>query len=448
MAITLLLVDADPAALRERAEALGDYDVLEASSKDAALAFLDGRRVDAILSQYRLPGSTGLELLRECATRAPGARRILLADHADLPELVAARAQRLVARVLPRSATPEKLREVVAETLGPEDERSVTQPHGLGWAELEELLLETAARLAIVRGVVVRPLPPDPRGLQMQFVVHTGARLEELRADILKRWLWPVKQREAGVSRRDRSHPVINRFGGLSLGSEVYAKHVAGEDVHAYVALLPWQREPRVTVALGVCAARFRPELWDLVVDLHRRALAEVRDFPLPLLPTDDESSGVGQPVPEYDWIVTDTYVGPDRRHAPTSFFNLYAFRGRRRRVPSRLARTTDAFTDRPSARVWRYGAACFGLAALDTWLTYHCVRDGTVREANPLLRVLVLHHPAAFFAVKTTLAGAAFLTVARFHLFRVGTGVLRATAFGYLALDAYWLALLAWRFL
>src|SRR5207253_7307691 len=127
----------------------------------------------------------------------------------------------------------------------------------------------------------------------------------------------------------------------------------------------------------------------------------------------------------------------------PTSFFNRFIFFGRRRRVPSRIARATDAFTDVPHPRVWRYAAAYVLLAAIDTFLTWSAVRSGLVREANPLLRPLVLHHPWLFLVVKNAIAVGAFLAVVRFQLFRYGMWALRAAVAAYLLLDVYWVWLL-----
>jgi hypothetical protein len=86
-------------------------------------------------------------------------------------------------------------------------------------------------------------------------------------------------------------------------------------------------------------------------------------------------------------------------------------------------------------------------LALVDTALTWHGVRSGLVREANPLLRPLLASSSAATFVIaKNVLAISMFVAVGRFHLFRHGLGLLRAIVFAYLALDLYWLALLVWR--
>ncbi len=111
--------------------------------------------------------------------------------------------------------------------------------------------------------------------------------------------------------------------------------------------------------------------------------------------------------------------------------------------MPSRIARATEHFTDVPRPQVLRSFALYAVLALIDTALTWYCVRTGLVREANPLLRPLVLHHPWLFLVVKNAIAVAAFLAVARFELFRFGLWALRAAVLLYFLLDVYWAVLL-----
>ena len=297
-------------------------------------------------------------------------------------------------------------------------------------------------RLVQLRGVVVRALPRAPEA-PLQFVLLQSRRNQELRQDVLRQWLWPLKPQDAAPARKDRGHPVLRRLGRLPADAEVYCARIGKERIWLWLALLPWRREPRITAALGVEAEAPRPELRLLLAQAHRAALDEVTEFPLPALASGEEVSGVGQPVLEYDWIATPDYVGPDRRKAPTGFLNRWILVGRRRRVPSRLRAVTASFADRFSATVWWHLAAYALLAGVDTVLTWIYVRGGTFHEANPLLRPLVLHHPWLFFAGKNALSLAAFLAVARFQLFRAGPAVLRATVGLYLLLDLYWLWLL-----
>ena len=128
----------------------------------SALAALDRERFDAIVIPFRF----GLDLIRQCAAAQPDARRIVLAAYEDLPDLV--RHRGLVSRVLPLTADEARIAKAVNEP----DEPSVSRAPAL--PELDELLRWSALRLAQVKGAMVRPLPPDPRALQLQFVLQPG----------------------------------------------------------------------------------------------------------------------------------------------------------------------------------------------------------------------------------------------------------------------------------
>src|SRR6185503_17531074 len=208
-----------------------------------ALRFMEVQRVDVVVARMRLPGSTGLELMRACMQQHPEARRILLAAYQDLPEIV--RTRGLVSRVLPQTANAERIARAIELALQPVEEASVSD-NAAPSPRTSELLRWTATRIAQTKGAVVRPLPPDPRALQLQFVIPRGKRIEALREDVVKEWLWPVKPRDGKPARKDRAHPAVKRLGGLSLESEIYARD------GAYLALLPWQREKKITVVLGV----------------------------------------------------------------------------------------------------------------------------------------------------------------------------------------------------
>ncbi len=429
------------------AEALQGYEVLQAAGSAEALQILAGRRVDVVLAQLRLDGESGVELARACAARFPKTRRILLCAYPDLPDVVAAQGYEVLHRVVPLQGAPEKIRNAVIQTLLPRDEVSTSKGRGLDWQAAQDLLRWTAVRLTQVRGVVIRQLRPHE--LQLEFVLLASRRNEALRADILRRWLWPLKPRDAKPARADRGHPVLSLLGDLSIESEVYAKEVRGEGFHLYLALLPWRKEPRLTVALGICADAERPDFRELLAAAHDQAVAEVAEFSMPdpggHAHGDDppEPSGPGLVLPEYDWVATPDYVGPDRRRAPTSFLNRYLLTGRRKRVPARIARLTHSFTDRFHDRVWRLFFAFVVLAFVDTALTFVCVRSGLVKEVNPVLRPLVLHRPWLFAGLKTGLSLTAFLVVARFHLFRRGLLLLDAVVGVFGLLDLYWLGLL-----
>jgi CheY-like chemotaxis protein len=76
----LLIVDDEPGILSalQRALRREGYDVVAADSGAAALRVLREQRVDAILTDHKMPGMSGLELIREVAAEWPGIPRLLL----------------------------------------------------------------------------------------------------------------------------------------------------------------------------------------------------------------------------------------------------------------------------------------------------------------------------------------------------------------------------------
>ena len=82
---TLLVVDDDEGLrenLQELFESLG-YRVLTASSTADALEQLDRSSVDLVLTDYKMPGATGVELLETLRHRCPQTRGILMTAFGD-----------------------------------------------------------------------------------------------------------------------------------------------------------------------------------------------------------------------------------------------------------------------------------------------------------------------------------------------------------------------------
>jgi DNA-binding NtrC family response regulator len=88
----VILVDDDEDVRTSLAEALGegDYEVEIASSVEEALRLLDRCAPDVVLSDVRMPGVDGLELLRLLRERAPQADVILMTAYDDMPTVVRA----------------------------------------------------------------------------------------------------------------------------------------------------------------------------------------------------------------------------------------------------------------------------------------------------------------------------------------------------------------------
>lgn len=101
-AVVLLVDDEDRilSALRRSLRREG-HELLEAASGREALAVLRARRVDLVVSDHKMPGMTGLELIREIAVQWPETERLLLTGwpgELDPGELRALRVRAVIAK--------------------------------------------------------------------------------------------------------------------------------------------------------------------------------------------------------------------------------------------------------------------------------------------------------------------------------------------------------------
>ncbi len=439
----------------ERREALvaslTPYVVYAVDTEAAAIEIFETHYVDLVLANDVFEDGRGLDFLRLCSRLFPKCgHRLLLAAYGDLPEIIRARTDHIIARAIQSSTKAANVSQIVRETLGDAATiaRTSTTAVKVNAGGGEMLLLGTSRRLARLGGTVVREYSPTTKELRLQFVI-AAAQVDNLRTDLRRRWSKPIKSAGKAAAQGHENHPVLELLGTTSGPEEVYAAPASNDepDTCVYAIILPWRREPKMTVVLGVDCPEFSTAWADRLVEIHRFAVAQVAEFVVPSTRgSDHPSAPPAAALLEYNLLVTPTYVGPDRRLEPTTLLNRYVISGRRKRVPSRLAKTVDLFVDRIAKPVRRYAIAFVILSAIDTVLTYVNVRSGRVVELNPLLRPLVLEHPWTFLIVKNAVALTAFFLVSRFQLFRIGPYVLGTTVAGYAVLDAYWIWVLAGR--
>jgi two-component system response regulator HupR/HoxA len=112
----VLLVD-DELSIRLTTRALleDDYYVREAASGKEALRVLNERRFDVICTDYRMPGMTGVELLREAQKLHPAASGIIVTAYADYPEYQDS-FREIPCLVLLKPYEPARLSELVARS--------------------------------------------------------------------------------------------------------------------------------------------------------------------------------------------------------------------------------------------------------------------------------------------------------------------------------------------
>jgi two-component system NtrC family response regulator len=81
----ILVVDDEPATLRVITLALSNlhYDVLSAGTPHDALAIVQDGSVDLVITDYRMPGMTGRELIEALQRCRPSLKTIIVTGYAD-----------------------------------------------------------------------------------------------------------------------------------------------------------------------------------------------------------------------------------------------------------------------------------------------------------------------------------------------------------------------------
>jgi|SRR5215813_332400 len=115
---TILAVDDEPANLRMVERLLRkDYRVLTANDGEQALETLKREHVSLIITDQRMPGISGTELLRESRHTAPDAMRIILTGYADVGALIDAINTSRVYRFVSKPWDPIQLKKTVDDAL-------------------------------------------------------------------------------------------------------------------------------------------------------------------------------------------------------------------------------------------------------------------------------------------------------------------------------------------
>ncbi len=118
MTYKILIVDDEPANLRTLARLFRDhYEVITAESGDDALALLGQHNVALLITDQRMPGMTGIELLKKTVPLRPRMVRIILTGYTDVDALVEAINCGQVYRYVAKPWDNEELRLTVKRAL-------------------------------------------------------------------------------------------------------------------------------------------------------------------------------------------------------------------------------------------------------------------------------------------------------------------------------------------
>ncbi|HUV12754.1 MAG TPA: sigma-54 dependent transcriptional regulator [Acidobacteriota bacterium] len=114
----VLVVDDEPANLQKLRRTLhGEFTVHEASGGEEALQILHRQPVAAIITDQRMPGLSGVELLRRAIEVCPDSVRIILTGYTEVEDLMDAINQGHVHRYITKPWEPFALKEAVKREL-------------------------------------------------------------------------------------------------------------------------------------------------------------------------------------------------------------------------------------------------------------------------------------------------------------------------------------------
>ncbi len=165
MPSAVLLVDDDQANLDVLRSFLDvDLLVFEANSADDALTYLDRHELDVIVTDQRMPGMTGIELLRVARERRPDLAGIVLTAYTDTPALMAAINEAGAFRFLRKPWQPADVLQAVR------DAREFVAQRRL----IHKLVGELQQRNAELAGAMAELNQAQARLLEMERLATTG----------------------------------------------------------------------------------------------------------------------------------------------------------------------------------------------------------------------------------------------------------------------------------
>ena len=139
---TLLLVDDEPNILRalQRVLRREPYRLLTAANGEQALAIMHESAVDLVVSDSRMPGMDGAELLSRIQQEWPDCRRLMLTGHADMTATIRAINEGQLYRYIAKPWSDDELRQILRQALAHQQaEREQRRLEALTQAQNREL---------------------------------------------------------------------------------------------------------------------------------------------------------------------------------------------------------------------------------------------------------------------------------------------------------------------
>lgn len=114
--LTLLIVDDEEQILKMLARLFrNDFRVVTAGGGQEGLKKFDEERPELILSDQRMRGMTGIEMLKEMKEKEPGTVRILITGYSDIDAVIEAVNHKLLHRYVTKPWDNDELFEIIKE---------------------------------------------------------------------------------------------------------------------------------------------------------------------------------------------------------------------------------------------------------------------------------------------------------------------------------------------
>ena len=114
--LTLLIVDDERRIVESLVELFGDrYRVLTATGGDEALSVFGRERPELVLCDQRMPGSSGIDILKRMRDMEPGTIRMLLTGYSDIEVVIEAVNEQVLHRYITKPWVNDELLAVVEE---------------------------------------------------------------------------------------------------------------------------------------------------------------------------------------------------------------------------------------------------------------------------------------------------------------------------------------------
>jgi len=226
-----------------------NYHVFTATDGAQALDFIKKFGVHVVVSDQRMPGMTGVELLREARKQSPRTVRLLLTGYSDLAAMVGSINDGEVFRFVKKPWDNDEIREILAEaTALAIKARAATAPRRGNMREASLLVIDPGQGLAkglerLIAGSAKVHLVATPReGAKLLQHTDVAAVIADLAAgkdDLVSLFRLLKAKRPETLSILVASDPDADVVAALINHGQIYrfmAKPVSGRELRSYVS--------------------------------------------------------------------------------------------------------------------------------------------------------------------------------------------------------------------